>query len=261
MRSLSYYLTLVVITLGGLFSSASMANVEGYQEVSTKRGVQQPFWLIETDKAKACLILFAGGDGRLKITASGIKRRSNFLVRSRELFVEQGFNVAVVDVPKDQGSLFGIRTGQDHADDILAVIEFLETKYHKPVWLVGTSRGTISAANVAARLQGRRNPAGIVLTSSVLGGNNDSLHDVELSAVTVPTLFVHNRDDDCHVCPYAGVEDAMQEMSKAKETALQSHTGGRSERYNPCKAMTPHGFLGLEDNVVKGITDWITQRL
>lgn len=74
-----------------LTSTPLRADTEGYQEVPTREFVDQGFWLIENDRPRACLILFAGGKGRLRISENGIKRENNFLVRSRDLFAARGF--------------------------------------------------------------------------------------------------------------------------------------------------------------------------
>ena len=245
------------------FSPTVFADMEYYQEVTSRRGVQQPFWVIERDNASASLVLFAGGKGKLKISEDGIgKGKKNFLVRTRQKFAEHGFNVIIIDKPSDQASLFEFRTGEEHAQDIEAVIQFLRKKYNKPVWLVGTSRGTISAANAAARLRGANGPDGIVLTASVVVASQQaSLNDVSLANIKVPTLFVHNEDDGCHVCPFSEVEDVMYLLSKVKDKGLQVHKGGNRDGNNECRGMTPHGFYGLETKVVQDIVDWIKPRI
>jgi len=178
---------------------------QGYYDVSARQGVKQPLWLIEADEASHTLVLFAGGKGRLKISNEGIKKKGNFLVRSRELFAGQGFNVAIVDKPEDRSSLKGFRTTGAHVKDIAGVISFLRERHkHKPLWLVGTSRGTISAAKSAAQLHNTNGPDGIVLTASVTESSNsgaDTLRDVDLSKITAPTLVVHHKHDECYITP------------------------------------------------------------
>src|SRR5207244_550656 len=78
-----------------------------------------------------------------------------------------------------------------------AVIAALREMAPVPVWLVGTSMGTVSAANAAARLEDG-GPDGLVLTSTVTRGSREmieSVGDVRLQDITVPTLLVHHRDD------------------------------------------------------------------
>ncbi len=47
-----------------------------------------------------------------------------------------------------------------HAEDIGKVIADVRERTKLPVWLVGTSRGAISAANAASRLTGPPRPTG-----------------------------------------------------------------------------------------------------
>ena len=59
-----------------------------------------------------------------------------------------------------------------------------------PIWLVGTSQGSIGAAYGAAHLPGK--VAGVVLTSSVAGHSNsgETVFDSDLGAIAVPALVV-----------------------------------------------------------------------
>ena len=89
----------------------------------------------------------------------------NFLVRSREKFAGNGLMVAVIDAPSDHGDSMDatFRISEAHADDVTAVTAYLKTEMNVPVWLVGTSMGTFSAANGAIGAQYRR----LVLTSTI----------------------------------------------------------------------------------------------
>jgi alpha-beta hydrolase superfamily lysophospholipase len=88
-------------------------------------------------------------------------------VRSRERFVQQGFLVAVIDAPSDRSQgLWDFRTSAAHAEDIKHVILELKRIMDIPVWLIGTSMGTVSATNAAARLN-EGGPDGLVLTSTI----------------------------------------------------------------------------------------------
>ena len=262
MRYFKHLVPVFILTFILSYHTESYADSKFYQQVTSARGAAQPFWMIERDNAVASLILFAGGNGVLEIDQDGIGKTGNFLVRSRQLFAKQGFNVAVIDKPNDKDELFDFRGTVEHAQDIKAVIRFLRTKYSKPVWLVGTSRGTISAANAAARLTAPLGPDGIVLTSSVVvSSKHQSLSDIAVDKITIPTLFVHNRDDGCRVSRFNDLDAVMAKFVKVRDKALQAHTGGKTKQNNPCKAKTPHGYLGLEETVVKQIADWVKIRV
>lgn len=237
----------------------AFAYEESFHSLPTRDDAEQPIWLIENEKPVANVILFAGGKGKLKITDDGIGKTGNFLIRSRELFADAGFTVAVVDKPTDQDNLLFFRTSKEHAKDIQTVIKFLNKKNKRPVWLVGTSRGTISAASIASHLS-IPTLKGIVLTSSVLSESNngkESLQDVSVESIKVATLFVHHKDDGCYVCLYDELPDMMKKFTNTVKLELKSFSGGEERQSNACKAKTHHGFLGIENNVVKSISSWI----
>jgi predicted alpha/beta hydrolase family esterase len=45
------------------------------------------------------------------------------------------------------------RTSREHLEDVRRTIEFVNQKWHKPIFLIGHSAGTISVAHVAASLK------------------------------------------------------------------------------------------------------------
>ncbi len=232
--------------------------------VSARKDVEQKFLFIKHDQPAASVILFPGGHGNLKLTGLGIGQyHNNFLVRTRSEFAAQGFNVAVVDTPSDHAGRFGLhnfRTSPEHVQDIKAVIAFLRERSNKPVWVIGTSRGTISAANVAAGLEDG-GPDGLILTSSVFRSYSATLKgaiaSTELEKIRVPTLFVHHKEDGCEITSFADVERHMKMLSNAPRVELISFEGGSAEVSKPCQALSRHGFIGIEEEVVKQIGDWI----
>jgi len=123
---------------------------------------------LSADKPIASVILFVGAHGRLALSPRGIGwGEGNFLVRNRERFCREGFLVAVMDAPSDRPQgLWNFRTSVAHAEDIKYVIAELRKMFDIPVWLIGTSMGTVSAANFAARLK-EGGPDGLVLTSTI----------------------------------------------------------------------------------------------
>ncbi|WP_291700789.1 hypothetical protein [Bradyrhizobium sp.] len=115
----------------------ALAESASIVSILTPRGVQQPFFLIKPDHAIASVILFAGGEGVLRLNrvpppdvGADALVNGNFLVRSREKFAGHGFVVAVIDVPSDhQGGMSAVfRVSHDHAIDIGAVAEYLKTR-------------------------------------------------------------------------------------------------------------------------------------
>ena len=185
---------------------------------------------------------------------------NNFLVRTREKFVDKGFIVAVVDAPSDHqikpGMLFGFRDSDEHITDIDHVIAYLKKQATLPVWLVGTSRGTESAANIA--IESKQNPHGLILTSSMSVENNKgtAVTEMELEKITMPTFIVAHEDDGCHVTPPEGAQEIKEMLTNSKNAEIKMFSGG-DETGKPCKAMSYHGFLEIEDAVVNAISKFI----
>jgi hypothetical protein len=125
---------------------------------------------------RVALVLLVGSGGDLDLDDRGCPRalKGNSLVRSLPYFHAEGFFTALVDVPSDhrgEEGLAGFRTSSDHAADLGLVITDVRRRTSGSVWVVGTSRGTISAANVASRFTSLATPDGLVLTSAVTSGS------------------------------------------------------------------------------------------
>ena len=203
--------------------------------------------------AQAAAVLFNGGGG-----AVGLRRRiprpgANFLVRSRGLFVARGVVTAVIDVPTDVTTMSdGYRMGGRHADDVRAVVDELRRRFPAlPVFLVGTSRGTVSAAYAGAALGDR--VAGVVLTSTVFNSTRGGagVSGFDWDRIHSRLLFVHHVDDACVATPYA-----MAQRVAAGRGLVSVH-GGDTPRSDPCEAFSAHGFLGGEAPVVGAIVQWM----
>jgi alpha-beta hydrolase superfamily lysophospholipase len=163
-------------------------------------------------------------------------------------------------VPSDHlEGLEGFRTTAEHAQDIAAVIAYLRQKAPVPVWLIGTSMGTFSGASVAARLKSG-GPDGLVLTSSIVGQNRrfapvDAVVDVD--QIAIPTLVVHNKEDACALCSFSLVPSFVERFKRAPRKALIAVSGGSPPVSEPCEALSRHGYIGIEDEVVGDIARWI----
>ena len=220
------------------------------------------------------VILIAGGNGVLSLAARGwaTELQGNFLIRSRDQFLANDLQVVMLDAPSNFSSpngLNGERLTAEHADVIAAVIASLRKQYPKrPVWLVGTSAGTISVANAAVRLSGTTNgPDGIVLTSSITVQQpadiepNSTLQP-HLGIIKVPTYVAWHKDDTCSRTPGTTAGGNPQAVFNALTSVAASDkdwkefTGGISVG-NVCDAFAYHGFNGIEDDVVRNIAAFI----
>jgi alpha-beta hydrolase superfamily lysophospholipase len=244
-------------------TSAHAADDE-IRTISSRPGVTQAFLLVRPPAAPvASVVLFAGGRGRVGLERGRPgPRGTNFLVRNRARFAERGLLVALLDVPSDRAAeaLVGFRTSAEHADDVRAMIAALRAEAPVAVWLIGTSMGSVSAANAAARLTAG-GPDGVVLTSSVMGQSREmgeSLQQVALDTIRVPTLVVHHRDDACRASRYADTSWLLRRLSAAPKRERLTFTGGHPPESDPCEPLAPHGYFGIDGRVVDAIVEWIT---
>ena len=234
-------------------------------DIPTRLGVTQRMLVLSAADPEATVILFAGGHGGLQISDSGSFKwgSRNFLVRSRQLFTEQRLKVVVVDAPSDRQTapfLAGFRQKSEHVVDIGAVIAWARQQAKIPVWLIGTSRGTQSAAFAATELGRTEGADGLVLTSTVL--SDDKGRPVPAMAVDklrIPVLVVHHELDGCRLCSFREIPALMSKLGDAPRKHLLSFTGGE-DRGDPCEAAGYHGFNGIEREVVAQIAQWILAR-
>lgn len=206
--------------------------------------------------------MFAGGDGGIQIASDGsIKRSGNFLVRSRELFAAHGLAAAVFDAPSDRQSepfLSNFRQTPEHLADIKGAIAWLRNELKLPVWVIGTSRGTLSAAHVATQLpRAGGGPDGLVLTSSVLIDRRERpVPDMALQRINLPVLVVHHRLDSCRVCLFTDLPRLTDKLKHLKKTGTLVFDGGDNTG-DPCGARAYHGYNGIEGDVVAKIAAWV----
>src|ERR1017187_1174531 len=210
---------------------AHAQTVQQVVDVPTRPGVSQRMLVLSPPARKAAVILIPGGHGGLQIFPNGSFKwgEGNFLVRSRQLFADQGLIVAVVDAPSDRQSppfLSGFRQTPAHVADIKAVIAWLRGQAKVPVWLVGTSRGTQSAAYVATELSGSDGADGVVLTSSILTDEKGrSVPAMPLANIRVPVLVVHHEQDGCFLCAFSEVPALMGKLTNSPRSQLLSFKG------------------------------------
>lgn len=234
-------------------------------DVPTRAGVTQRLLVITPPQPKAVVVLFAGGHGGLQLAPDGRIGwgSGNFLVRSRDLFVQQGYTTVVIDAPSDRQRepfLSGYRQTAEHVADVKAVIAWSRQQAKLPVWLVGTSRGTQSAAYVATQLQGADAPDGIVLTASIVDDpRSRAVPRMDLDRIRIPVLVVHHEEDGCRLCLFRDVPRLMSGLTATPRKELMAFRGG-TDIGDPCEARAYHGFNGLEPQVVGAIAAWMAAK-
>jgi pimeloyl-ACP methyl ester carboxylesterase len=264
-----------LVAAAALVGATVQAAAQGPQAVTIDSNLavkQRPYSPIIKAKAFASVVLLAGGNGVLDLNASGDIRglQGNFLIRSARRFLNARLNVAMLDAEPafaGPGGLDNQRLTQAHADHMANVIAAVRNRWPgKPVWLVGTSNGTLSALNAAARLVGSARPDGIALTSGITqsdtAGETGNLLGASpgLANVTVPTLVMWHKGDSCFVSPAAGamaVYNGLTGLPAAKK-AKEIIGGGLPAVAVPgCSAFHRHGYYGVEQSAVSLILKFI----
>lgn len=248
-----------------LFSALSLAQapaVGDVQRVPTRDGVSVPIYTYWRDDALATVVLFSGGAGGYgKMGEDGWPAGGNFLIRTGRQWASHRLNIVMVGRPSDgiDLSLGFVRTGDKHAADNLAIFKAIRLRSAAPIWLIGTSMGTISAA--AAAIQDEQHLlSGLVLTSSILAYKiPGAVPAQKLGMVRVPTLVVHHANDACWACPPHEAKDLAAALKNApiKKTILVS--GGDGATGDPCEPMHHHGYVGQLQETVDRIAEWIVQ--
>jgi pimeloyl-ACP methyl ester carboxylesterase len=188
---------------------------------------------------------------------------SNFLVRTRGKFAAHDLMVAVMDAPSDHqdGMNPNFRMSREHSEDISAVSKYLRGRANVPVWLVGTSMGTFSAANGAIAAS---DVDGLVLISTITRSNPEwkiaaehGVASMHLASIKVPTLILSHRDDRCELTPATGTSELKDRLTAAEPAQVELLVGGSPPNSEPCGPMAPHGFLGIEDEAINRIAEFI----
>jgi pimeloyl-ACP methyl ester carboxylesterase len=228
--------------------------------IATRPGVRVPVFVVWNPQAKATVVLFSGGAGGYGMLGEdGWPASQNFLIRTGKVWAGHPFNVAMVGRPSDGIDLQdgAVRIGSLHSADNDAVFKALKSKSALPLWVVGTSMGTISAAAAAIQDTDHR-IAGVVLTSSITAYNmSGAVPRQELEKIQVPTLVVHHARDSCKVCTPYEAKRLPAALKNAPIKALWMVEEGSGAVGNPCQALHYHGYAGAERAVVDRIARWI----
>ncbi len=223
-----------------------------------------------TQGEPATLVLLIGGGGYMDIDDSGCPRLlgRNVLVRIRPLLRQAGIATALVDSPSDLHSdegLGGFRIAADHAADLAKVIADARVRSKGPVWVAGHSRGSISAANAAARLSGPNAPDGVILLSAMLSGDTrarrpwaaQTVTSTKLSSIKIPLLIIGHAADNCARSPANLMSDAAAKTHSTRQQAATVTGGpvapGRRPGLAGCEVREPHDFVEQETEVAAGI--------
>jgi dienelactone hydrolase len=261
-----FWLAILIFACGGF---SAFAQSEKVVEIPS-RGQKFRALLIQPANPVGSVILLAGGHGKLDISADGRIGwgARNQVVRTRAAYAKAGYAVLVPDIAPDMKTPSGVvrsyRASETFAQDLAAAVQYMR-KIRNPVVMIGTSRGTLSVANELAHIADKAGrPDAAVLTSAFLasppskGLTVRKLVHNKAGVLALPMLIVHHRKDGCEHTQPSDVEPfrAWYEKNGRKLDVIWME-GGLPAKSEPCNALSPHGFYGLDNEVVGRITGWI----
>lgn len=243
---------------------AAAGGVRAAQElftVPTRDGVTESYLLVRNPSASPDIVViaFVGQPGVIGLAGRqvpmGFGPMTNFLIRLRNDLVDRRFAEALVEAPSDklpQGLSDDFRLGPEHASDIRAVVADVKKRFPEArIYLAGHSRGTVSAAALAAKLGD--NVQGVMLMATITKADRygPGLSSFDFATIRIPVLLVHHRNDACPPNPYYGAERL------AKSSPLVSVSGGDPPQSGPCDSQSAHGFYGRDAAVAAAIKAWM----
>ena len=260
-RAFTFGASLLIVC--GLAAAARAADAEAVTIDTTFLVKTPPVRLDRPARpARASIVLMTGGNGLLSLDATGtiIDSTGNFLIRSADLFLQHGLNVMMADTAPAHSAGIGqaSRLGATHAAELQGFINAALNRWGAPVWVVGTSNGSISTVTAAGFQPALSGLSGVVLTSPVttLAAANQPTFSLYASRITVPTLVVWEQDDHCTFSPPAG-SAALFALIPSSRKGSHSFAQAHSVATDPCGAFSEHGYAGIEERVVDHIAEFI----
>ena len=234
--------------------------------IPTRSGVTESYLVIRNPPSavpKVVAIAFVGGFGVIGLASMQVPIKfspaTNFLIRFRSDLVDVDVVEVVVDAPSDKQGSLGMsdefRLGPDHLTDIRAVLADVRKRFPDArIYLVGHSRGTVSAAALAAKLGDAVRGVVLMSTATNRDKHGPALSTFNFASIKVPVLLVHHRDDGCTTNPYYNAERL------SKSFPLISVSGGDPPQSGPCDSQAAHGYWGRDAPVALAIKNWMLGR-
>lgn len=249
--------TALALSIASLAATADAAELVN---VPSRNGITQGLFVDAPSATPAwVVVLFAGDDGAMRLTASGpLGLRGNFLIRTASYWTGLGDATAIFDAPSDYaGGMNDVfRLSDDAAQDVAAAVAELRKRFPTAkIALVGTSRGTVTVGNVL-----RRQPAladAYVLTSPVTTatGRQPGLAGVHWTRGSERVLVMSNEHDGCMASPFGAAKRLATD--NGFDFIAESSDQGGGDRQSDCGARSPHGYLGIEPKALGDINDWL----
>lgn len=214
-----------------------------------------------SDKPTKLAVLLPGSPSVVRpVVENGVMTNSkltgNFLIRARRFLVDENVASLIVDCHSESGddcssNYQASKQRQEDVDKLIA-----EVKNRNPsitdVWLVGTSKGTISSSFMP--VHNTSGYAGAIHTASItdpyVRGSYRELGGFDYKKTTVQQFFVHHANDPCALTSYPSAKSIAEKYA----VPLITVSGGSGFQGGACEAFTEHGFRGKEKEVMNAMT-------
>lgn len=240
-----------------IFQSAAYGNTEKIDKVvfGSQRGTQYYAVLEPKDPPKILGLLFIGGEGNLRLRERGQLKHPNTLVRIKDdLLKSLPIRLVYVDAP-DVGHT---RIEDDYVNSVFSILNKANPE-KLPVYVFGISWGTTSASAIAAANLDQ-SIHGLILLSALQRIRIYTVYDNPLKLIKAHTLIVQHVKDACPSTS-GGLSSAKwlgsHLISSASVTTL-ALDGGQHGHGSDCGINTYHGFYGMESELLKQITNWMS---
>jgi hypothetical protein len=227
--------------------------------LETRKGVTVPVLISPSGRqGNIALIMLTGSDGNhFGVLSDGtIIKTVNFLTRTTKQFASKGIMVTVMNPPSDQflaKMSNNYRSSKEHVIDVAKIADYLVSKGFDSIYLIGTSQGTYSVSYLGAELK-HKNIKGIIMTATVEIARWNPIDKIEY-----PALLVHHKNDGCKFSLHSDALSLSKRLVQSPSVNFVTVEGGKEPESEPCSALCPHGFFGIEDNVIDEISKWIIE--
>ena len=231
---------------------------EGFIKIDAGRdGAYLPVYEMTRADAVATLVILPGGHAGTGKTPDGKPSSGNFLVRIKDYLYQQKFNLLIVFRASDMDTMeYNYRVSSGHVKELEKVVDYAAVTLKRPVWLVGTSRGTVSGTATAIAL-GDKKVQGLVLTASITNSKQGAISTQSIEDLKIPVLIVHHEQDACRYCDPEQARKIPGYLKSAPYKKAFIVNSGADPRGDVCEAYHWHGFINSEEATGQLIADWI----
>jgi hypothetical protein len=221
-------------------SGGAAAAAESVVVLPTDKGGSISYLLVtKSDHPQYTIIGFPGGQGVFNASESNgsihFSAGGNFVIRTRNLMVDDKFAMALTDASSDP-----LRMGK--------IVDDLKRRYPGThVYVMSTSMGTLDSMSLSMSLGDRID--GAIHTSSM-----SQIGSFPFDQTKVRQLIVHHYNDGCRATSYGSAKSASEKY----HIKLITVTGGTGTG-DPCEPFDHHGYRGVEKQTIDAIKQWIRQ--